>query len=144
MIKRALLAIVFSPSLSNAADLPRSEFAAPGHFVKGMLLASIKNDLGIDLTTIQYNKTSVELLSIKPVSELFARKLAIADSKENPELAEKDYYDIYRNGHVLTVTAKYTFTDRENKRDEFISSALVNDDECSVKYNDYITLSREF
>lgn len=144
MIKKALLAIAFMPSLSHSADLPGSECAAPGHFVEGMLLASIKNDLSIDLTTIQHNKTAVEILSIKPVSELFARKLAIADSKDNPELTEKDYYDIYRSGHVLTVTAKYTFTDRDNKLDEFISSAFVNDDECSVKYNGYITLSREF
>lgn len=144
MIKKTLMLIAFAPSLSHAADLPGSECAAPGHFVEGMLLASIKNDLGIDLTTIQYNKTAVEILSIKPVSELFARKLAIADSKENSELTEKDYYDMYRNGHVLTVTARYTFTDRDNKRDEFISSAFVNDDECSVKYNGYITLSREF
>ncbi|MBZ6384798.1 MULTISPECIES: Shiga toxin A subunit [Pantoea] len=144
MIKTVFLALAFAPSLSHAVDLPGSECAAPGHYVEGMLLASIKNDLGIDLTTIDYNKTSFEILSIKPVSELFARKLAIADSKENPELAEKDYYDIYRNGHVLTVTAKYIFTDRNNKRDEFISSAFVNDDECSVKYNGYITLSREF
>ncbi len=144
MIKMTWLVIAFAPSLSHAADLPSSECATPGHFVEGMLLASIKNDLGIDLTTIDYNKTTVEMLSIKPVSELFARKLAIADSKKNPELAEKDYYEIYRNGHVLTVTARYTFTDRENKRDEFISSAFVNDDECSVKYNGYITLSREF
>ncbi len=144
MIKTALLAIAFVPLLSHAADLPSSECAAPGHYVEGMHLASIENDLGIDLTTIQYNKTAVEILSIKPVSELFARKLAVANSKENPELTEKDYYDIYRNGHVLTVTAKYIFTDRENKRDKFISSAFVNDDECSVKYNGYLTLSREF
>ena len=143
MIKKVLLAIAIAPLLSHAADLPGTECAAPGHFVEGMLLASIKNDLGIDLTTIEYNKTAVEILSIKPVSELFAWKLAIADSKENPELAEKDYYDIYRDGHVLTVTAKYTFTDRDNKHEEFISSAFVNDDECSVKYNGYITLSWE-
>jgi len=77
MIKKALLAIAFMPSLSIAAALPGSECAAPGHFVEGMLLASIKNDLGIDLTTIQYNKTAVEILSIKPVSELFARKLVM-------------------------------------------------------------------
>lgn len=144
MIKKTLLVIAFAPSLNLAANLPGSDCAAPGHLVEGMLLASIKNDLGIDLTTIQYNKTTVEIVSIKPVSEMFARKLATADSKENSELTEKDYYDIYRNGHVLTVTAKYTFTDRDNKRDEFISSAFVNDDECSVKYKGYITLSREF
>ena len=93
MIKITLLVIAFAPSLSHAADLPGSECATPGQFVEEMLLASIKNDLGIDLTTIEYNKTAVEILSIKPVSELFARKLAVADSKKNPELAEKYYYE---------------------------------------------------
>ncbi len=144
MIKAALLAVSFIPMPGFAASLSGIDCASPGNYVEGMLLTSIKNDLGIDLTTIEYDKTTVEILSINPVSDFFARKLAIADSKANPELSENDYYSIYREGHVVTVTAKYTFTDRSNKRDEFISSALANDDECSVKYNGYITLSREF
>jgi hypothetical protein len=149
MIRAYALAAVFMP-VSAMAAIPGSECAAPGHYVEGMLLASIKNDLGIDLTSIQYDKTTVEVLSVAPVSEVFARKLAIADSQADlkkltdTKLSESDYYDIYHDGHVLTVTAKYTFTDKNNKRDEFISSAFANDDECSVRYNGYLTLSREF
>ncbi|HDR2893768.1 TPA: Shiga toxin A subunit [Enterobacter asburiae] len=115
-----------------------------------MLLTYIKNDLGIDLTTIQYDKTAVTVLSVAPVSDVFARKLAIADSqtdlKKAPDirLSESEYYGMYHDSHVLAVTAKYTFTDKNGKRDEFISSAFANDDECSVRYNGYITLSREF
>jgi len=144
MIRVTLLAIAFVPLASQSADLPGSECAAPGNYVEGMLLASIKNDLGINLTTIQYDKTSVEILSIRPVSELFARQLAIADSKKYPEISEEDYYTIYHSGDVKTVTARYTFTDLNGRHDEFISSSFVSDDECSVKYNGYLTLSREF
>lgn len=43
MIKTVLPAIAFAPSLSHAADLPGSEYAAPGYFFEGMFLASIKN-----------------------------------------------------------------------------------------------------
>lgn len=143
------LVIIFMPVCAMAAT-PGSECAAPGNYVEGMLLTHIKNDLGIDLTKIQYDKTVVEVLNVTPVSEVFARKLAIADSQADLKktadirLSEKDYYNMYHGSHVLTVTAKYTFTDKNGKRDEFISSAFANDDECSVRYNGYLTLSREF
>jgi hypothetical protein len=149
MIRGYILALVLMPVFAMAAT-PGSECAAPGHYVEGMLLTSIKNDLGIDLTSIQYSKTTVEVLDVLPVSDVFARKMAIADSQADLKksadlrLSESDYYSMYHDGHVLTVTAKYTFTDKNGKRDEFISSAFANDDECSVRYNGYITLSREF
>ncbi|WP_232623263.1 Shiga toxin A subunit [Enterobacter oligotrophicus] len=149
MIRTYALAIIFMPVCVIAA-VPDSECAAPEHYVEGMLLTSIKNDLGIDLTTIQHDKTAVEVLSIAPVSDVFARKLAIADSKADLKkpadirLSERDYYRIYHDNHVLTVTAKYTFTDKNGKLDEFISSAFTNDNECSVRFNGYLTLSREF
>jgi len=150
MTKAGLLFIALFPIMSFAANQPGSECAASGHFIEGMLLTRIKNDLGVDLVSIQYDKTTMQILNIAPISEFFARKLALADSQthleipENIRLTEKDYYSIYHDNHVLTVTAKYTFTDKNNKQNVFISSALVNDDECSVRYNGYLTLSREF
>ncbi|MNF05255.1 hypothetical protein D3C80_2049420 [compost metagenome] len=92
----------------------------------------------------------MEVLDVLPVSDVFAKKMAIADSQADLKksvdlrLSESDYYSMYHDGHVLTVTAKYTFTDKNGKRNEFISSAFANDEECSVRYNGYITLSREF
>ncbi len=150
MTKAGLLSIILFPVMSFAANQPGSECAAPGHFIEGMLLTRIKNDLGVDLTSIQYDKTTVNILNIAPVSKFFAREMALADSQthleipENIRLTENDYYSIYHDKHVLAVTAKYTFTDKNNKQSAFISSALVNDDECSVRYNGYMTLSREF
>jgi hypothetical protein len=143
---RTITMILASTPLFLYAAAPNSDCAAPGHYVEGMLLTSIKNDLGVDLTTIQYKKTVVEVLSVEQVSDFFAKKLAVADSQKQAGtgLAEKDYYDSYRDNHVVNVTAKYTFTNRDNKRSVFISSALANDDECSVRYNGYLTLSREF
>lgn len=149
MIRAIAISIVLLP-VYVMATTPGGDCAAPGHYVEGMLLTSIKNDLGIDLASIEYNKTTVEVLDVLPVSEVFARKMAIADSQADLKkssdlrLSETDYYSMYYDGHVVTVTAKYTFTDKNGKRNEFISSAFANDEECSVRYNGYITLSREF
>ncbi|EGS2004655.1 MULTISPECIES: Shiga toxin A subunit [Enterobacter] len=149
MIRIIAISIVLLPVCAMAASTG-GECAAPGHYIEGMLLTSIKNELGIDLTSIQYSKTTVEVLDVLPVSDVFARKMAIADSQADLEksadirLSENDYYNMYHDRHVLTVTAKYTFTDKKGKRSEFISSAFVNDDECSVRYNGFLTLSREF
>ncbi|MGX5108545.1 Shiga toxin A subunit [Enterobacter cloacae] len=149
MIRTIAISILLLPVWAMAAT-PGGDCAAPGHYVESMLLTSIKNELGIDLTSIQYSKTTVKVLDVLPVSDVFARKMAIADSQADLKkstdlrLSETDYYRMYHDGHVLTVTAKYTFTDKNGKRNVFISSALVNDDECSVRYNGFLTLSREF
>ncbi|MBB1202974.1 Shiga toxin A subunit [Enterobacteriaceae bacterium 89] len=143
MIRALSIMFALAPTFLYAATL-ENDCAVPGQYVEGMLLTSIKNDLGVDLTTIQYKKTVVEVLSVEPVSNFFAHKLAGIDSKADIDLTEKDYYGIYHNDHVENVTAKYTFTNINNKRSVYISSALANKDECSVRYNGYLTLSREF
>ena len=145
-----LYATVLLPVVSDAAPPPARECAAPGHYVEGMLLTHLKNDLGIDLTTIRFEKTTVDIVRVAPVSELFARQLAAMDSRADmnkpkaDRLSEKEYFALYYNGNVQTVTATYTLTNINNQRDIFISSALVNDEECSIRYNGYLTIARGF
>lgn len=145
MMRLLLLGVALVPVCVFAA-IPGSECAAPGGYVEGKLLTSLKNELGVDLTSIQDSKTTVEVLSVEPVSKFLARKLANSDSKKEAgvSITESEYYEIYHDNHVVNVTAKYTFTDKENKRSVYISSALANDNECSVRYIGYLTLSREF
>ncbi len=42
------------------------------------------------------------------------------------------------------LTAKYTYFNQEGKKDVFIASGLINKDECSIRFNGYLTLAREF
>jgi len=109
-----------------------------------MLQVSVKNDLGINLENIQNSKIVTEILSIAPVSDVFARQMAKADSASGKGLSENDYFKIYHSNHVLNLIVRYTYTNDVGKKDVFISSALMNDEECSVRYNGYMTISREF
>lgn len=136
--------IIMLPAVSYAADQPGSECAAPGHYAESMLQVSIKNDLGINLAHIQNNKIFWEILDIAPVSEVFARQMAKVDSTTGNGLSENDYFKIYQSNHVMNLTVRYTYTNNDGKKDVFISSALMNDEECSVRYNGYMTISRQF
>jgi len=136
--------IIMLPTVSYAVGFPGSECAAPGHYAENMLQVSIKNDFGIKLANIPNSKIVTEILSITPVSEVFARQMAKADSVTGTSLSENDYFKIYHSNHVLNLIVRYTYTNDVGKKDVFISSALMNDDECSVRYNGYMTISREF
>lgn len=136
--------IIVLPTVSYAADLPGSEYAAPGHYAESMLQVSVKNAPGIKLANIPNSKIATEILSITPVSEVFARQMAKADSATGNSLSENDYFQIYHSNHAMNLIVRYTYTNNDGKKDVFISSALMNDEECSVRYNGYMTISREF
>ena len=107
------------------------------------LTASLVHDLQIDPKFLLEKQAKVEVLSITPVSERFAGQLAITDSKTRIGIRQ-DLFDSYYTNGAKSITAKYTFTNGEGKRDVFIASSLMNNDECSVRFNGYLTLSREF
>ncbi|WP_312312310.1 Shiga toxin A subunit [Atlantibacter sp.] len=141
MIRRYVLVLAMLPFTGHATDLPGSECAGPGHYNEEMLLSAVSKD---GVKGIDRGKTKVEILSIEPVSDIFAHQLAQADAKGGNGLSVKDYYNVYYDKDVLNLTAKYTYTDSKGKRDVFIASSLLNNNECSVRFNGYLTVSREF
>ncbi|EDZ7381678.1 Shiga toxin A subunit, partial [Salmonella enterica] len=50
----------------------------------------------------------------------------------------------YYENQVKSIVAKYTYINKDKGKDIFIASSFMNADECSVRFNGYITLSREF
>ncbi|WP_336215066.1 Shiga toxin A subunit [Enterobacter sp. P82] len=150
MIRILLLALMGLPVFVYASS-PDTECAAPGHYMDNMLQVTIKNELGIDIATIQNDKITSDLIDVTPVSYFLAHQLARsyfeADKKRNggkADLTEKEYFDSFHANGAKSITAKYTYTSTSGKRDVFIASSLFNNDECSVLFNGYLTLSREF
>ncbi|HHE5699700.1 TPA: Shiga toxin A subunit [Citrobacter amalonaticus] len=143
MIRAGLLMLAVTP-VCVFATTPGSECATRGRYVEQRLFSAITNDLGIDPTAIARGKTSSEILSITPVSEVFARQMAKTDSVAGNGLSENEYFSIYHDKHAMNLTVQYTYTSTEGKKDVFIVSALLNDDECSIRHNGYLTISREF
>ncbi|ENG0937836.1 Shiga toxin A subunit [Salmonella enterica] len=119
--------------------------AATGAAIEQQLFDSITNGLNITPDTIVRNKTIVTVLNTSPVSELFASQLADEDSDNNgAKLPKGEYFYSYYGNGAKNITAKYTYTNHDNKKDVFIASGLVNNDECSVRFNGYLIISREF
>ncbi|ECW3692585.1 Shiga toxin A subunit [Salmonella enterica] len=124
--------------------------ATVGASMESSLFDAIKNDLNIDVATIIKDKTKVEILDLSPVSKVYAESLARMDYEKDKAknkvaiLDKKSYFDSYYENQVKSIVAKYTYINKDKEKDIFIASSFMNADECSVRFNGYITLSREF
>ncbi|EAA7751482.1 Shiga toxin A subunit [Salmonella enterica subsp. enterica serovar Virchow] len=139
--------LVGIPAISYAHDYG---CATVGASMESSLFDAIKNDLNIDVATIIKDKTKVEILDISPVSKVYAESLARMDYEKDKAknkvaiLDKKSYFDSYYENQVKSIVAKYTYINKGKEKDIFIASSFMNADECSVRFNGYITLSREF
>ncbi|EGS2954296.1 Shiga toxin A subunit [Salmonella enterica] len=139
--------LVGVPAISYAHDYG---CAMVGASMESSLFDAIKNDLNIDVATIIKDKTKVEILDISPVSKVYAESLARMDYEKDKAknkvaiLDKKSYFDSYYENQVKSIVAKYTYINKDKEKDIFIASSFMNADECSVRFNGYITLSREF
>jgi len=139
--------IALFPILSHASD---KDCANVGASIETGLFQDITETVNIVPSSIIRDKTSVEVLNISPVSRIFAAQMAAVDHnadvarKDGLELSESQYFSSYYDNGVKNVTAKYTYQNKEGRTDIFIASGLINADECSVRYNGHLTLSREF
>ncbi|EAA6444004.1 TPA: Shiga toxin A subunit [Salmonella enterica subsp. enterica serovar Liverpool] len=139
--------LVGIPAISYAHDYG---CATVGASMESSLFDAIKNDLNIDVATIIKDKAKVEILDISPVSKVYAESLARMDYEKDKAknkvaiLDKKSYFDSYYENQVKSIVAKYTYINKDKEKDIFIASSFMNADECSVRFNGYITLSREF
>ncbi|QIT31289.1 Shiga toxin A subunit [Raoultella terrigena] len=123
--------------------------ASVGASMELSLFDAISKDLKIDPAAIQRDKTTVEIINTATVSELYAESLAKRDHKESIDkglatIPVRDYFSSYYENNARSITAKYTYTNVRGMKDIFIASSLMNKDECSIRFNGYLTLAREF
>ncbi|KNB24633.1 Shiga toxin A subunit [Salmonella enterica subsp. enterica serovar Infantis] len=147
MFKIMVCLLVGVPAISYAHDYG---CATVGASMESSLFDAIKNDLNIDVAAIIKDKTKVEILDISPVSKVYAESLARMDYEKDKAknkvaiLDKKSYFDSYYENQVKSIVAKYTYINKDKEKDIFIASSFMNADECSVRFNGYITLFREF
>lgn len=147
MFKVIVYLLVGIPVMSYAQDYG---CATVGASMESSLFDAMKRDLNINPLTIIKDKTKVEILDISSVSKLYAESLAKIDYEKDKArnktemLDEGSYFASYYENQVKSIVAKYTYINNDRKKDVFIASSLMNADECSVRFNGYITLSREF
>lgn len=147
MMKKALVLILAAVHPASYAD--DLGCASVGASMELSLFDAISKDLKIDPAAIQRDKTTVEIINTVTVSELYAESLAKRDHKESIDKGQatipvRDYFSSYYENNARSITAKYTYTNVWGMKDIFIASSLINKDECSIRFNGYLTLAREF
>lgn len=144
MLKKILIC-----TLAILPVIAHADCSTVGHSMESTLFDSISKDLKIDTSTIQRDKTRISVIDESPVSKQYAQSLAkvdhtVAVEQGKATIPEGDYFSSYFENGAKSITAKYTYFNKEGSKDVFIASSLMNKDECSVRFNGYITLSREF
>ncbi|MGU3415513.1 Shiga toxin A subunit [Enterobacteriaceae bacterium C34A] len=140
--------LIILPTFSYAAQT--NGCATVGASMEAALFNKLSTDLKIDTSTVDEMQAKVELIDISPVSRIYAEHLARIDYNNGPaknkteDKYNKIYLSSYYDDEVKSITAKYTYTNKSGKKAVFIASSLMNKNECSVRFNGYITLSREF
>ncbi|MEL2243480.1 Shiga toxin A subunit [Leclercia adecarboxylata] len=149
MFKYLCFSFVMLPVLAQA-KIGSEQCADVGRAIELATLSSFTDDLKIDRSTILEHKTEVKLLGVFPVSDILAKQLAedaykkAMAQKNSIVLSREQYYSIYHDDNVKSISAKYTFTNHDGKKNVFIALGYINDNECSVDYGGYLTLAREF
>lgn len=147
MSKLFICMLSIMPIISHAAE---NSCASIDSSMELSLFEAITQNLNISENSIQRDKTQVVLLDSSPISTIFANQLAHIDYEADKKgtgtalLSEKEYQSTYKENGVMSITAKYIYTNKDNKKDVFIATSLMNKDECSIRFNGYLTLSREF
>ena len=110
------------------------------------LTDAIVEDLNISRDQIIQNKVSVDVISVSPITKVYAEQLAKEDYKKLNKhiLSLNNYIEGYSTDNTEVIIAKYIYRNAKDKKNIFIVSSLQNKYECSVRFNGYLIVSREF
>ncbi|NHB86497.1 hypothetical protein [Photorhabdus tasmaniensis] len=121
-----------------------------GGYIEMNMRGKMINDLNIHSQDVDLKKTRIELLSDIEINKIlaaeFAKKAVEKDKSRDSSvrLRYKDYYENYTEYNPHNLILKFTYFNKQDDRNIFIASAIVNDIECSVSFSDYLTVNREF
>ncbi|WP_275555234.1 hypothetical protein [Mixta sp. Marseille-Q2659] len=141
----ALYLFAFSLSSALANVTPESCLDINRSVAVSMLDAMV-NDFGIQQSELIIDKTQLSLLYKQKVTSQIADFYA-KDSYNNEAahfFSESKYKELYLESNAQNIIVKYDFVNAQNKHNITIASLLVNDDECSIRFNGYIVVKREF
>lgn len=133
--------------------IPRVSYASNPCVVSGAsvelgMTSQLSEDTGLSHAVL--GAAEMEQLSSVPVGHFLAMQYAVADHTRDTKrpgvttLSIDRYHDIYFGQQAVNLTVKYTYTSMAGKRNIYIGTSIVNSDECSIRFNGYITVQREF
>lgn len=133
---------------SLVASATTNPCVVPNSSVEIEMRRSMVRDLSINEESIIDPK--MEQLAEAPVSKVLANQYALIDRAKDLKrkggftLDHESYVDAYYANGAKTLLIKYTYENAAKQKNIFIASAIVNDNECSIRFNGYVILQRAF
>lgn len=104
------------------------------------------SDFGLKENDIVLEKTKMSLLYQEKVTTPMAYYFALQD-KKNPVLADlslDDLMESYTMDNPTNLIIKFDYVNKSGKHNVLLSSHLISEGECTIRYNGYIIVKREF
>lgn len=110
------------------------------------MMDEMYKSMRINPDTIVREKTRTELLSNNAVSDILATQYAQAEYKNAPHnwSSFERYKESYTEYNPRNLIIKFTYENKDKKKNVFLVSAFANDYECDIRFNGYIIVKREF
>ena len=109
----------------------------------------MSRDLKLDDTVFDMKKTKAEIIAITPVNHPLALMYGEAQKQlggvnsEDLTTAE-EFAQGFMDNNAKNIIVKYTYEDKQGRRNIFLASTFVSDVDCIVRFNGYIIVQREF
>lgn len=137
----ALLLLFFLP-ITSAVEPHNCVFI--GSSIDYTLRKMLSDQEGFDNQNLDLKDSHIELLDNVSVSNVMAKSLARADVVKFKHLDYANRLSDYKNKNARNLILKYIYINKQGRANSYIVSAIVNDENCWLNFNGYLTLSREF
>lgn len=139
------LAMITASTGCLSAVTPES-CVEPGRSVDNGMINAMVSDFGIKEQDLQLDKTKMQLIYQEEITPEMALMYARDDRKSSAFKSEKleGLMSNYEGGSIKNIIVKYVYENKSGKVNKFIASLLIDDYECSVRFNNYIVLLKEF
>lgn len=139
-----LFCLISSPITANAVEDHPCKSPYSGTAIE--LTRVMENKLNINTETIVEKETKTSLISNEKINPTLTNQYANEDYQEDPQkgLPLSTYQEIYSEHDVRNLIIKFTFKNNKRKENVFLVSTLANNSECSIRFNGYIIVKREF
>lgn len=142
-MKKLLWCILITLSFSTWA-VQKNGCVVMNSSVETALRQALADDVGLDPDELDLKQSRLALLDNVLITDQLAKQYAREDVVEMKYIDYMEMYNLYKSNHARNLIIKYTYFNKQGKKNVYIGSALVDDSECSLGFKGYLTVSREF
>ncbi|MDU6410653.1 MAG: hypothetical protein E6560_06745 [Yersiniaceae bacterium] len=147
-MKRLIWMLIFFSFHTFSAVTP-SECVKLNNGIGSAMYISMLEDLKIARSNIIKEKTKATIVATSPVTHPLAMVYGEEEKRLSGEHSEdrttaEEYAQGFMADNSKNIITEYTFENKEGKHNVFLASAFASESDCSVRFNGYIIVKREF